>query len=133
MIGKVPASHRDTDATKKNIAAEKEAEKQVDQDRDVKDKPGSQPKVYYKGVSKKTKDSRADAFRSGASKHHDDPSAYPKSHPGDKDAKTKLSKHTKKYRAMFGEAVMIQKAKQGDETELVGLYRMALKLPTGSQ
>ena len=133
MIGKVPASHRDTDATKKKIAAEKEAEKQVDQDRDVKDKPGSQPKVYFKGVSKKTKDSRADAFRSGSSKHHDDPSAYPKSHPGDKDAKTKLSKHTKKYRAMFGEAVMIQKAKQGDETELVGLYRMALKLPTGSQ
>ena len=133
MIGKVPASHRDTDATKKKIAAEKEPEKQVDQDPDVKDRPGTQPKVYYKGVNKKTKVSREKAFTTGANKHHDDPSAYPKSHPGDKDAKTKLSKHTKKYRAMFGEAVMIQKAKQGDETELVGLYRMALKLPTGSQ
>ena len=83
----------------------KEDKSVVPQDRDVKDEPGSQPKTYYKGVSKNKKDDRYRAFKRGSDKHHDDPSAYPDSHPGDKGAKTKLSKHTKKYRDMFGEAM----------------------------
>ena len=83
----------------------KEDKSVVPQDRDVKDEPGSQPKTYYKGVAKDKKDDRYRAFKRGSDKHHDDPSAYPDSHPGDKDAKTKPSKHTKKYRDMFGESL----------------------------
>ena len=60
-------------------------------------------KKYFKGVKKDTKDDRERAFDRGKAKHHDDPSAYPDSHPGDSKAKTKPSKHTKKYRDMFGE------------------------------
>ena len=78
---------------------------EVAQDKDIKDRDGTQPKSYFKGVKKSTKDDRDRAFKKGADKHHDDPSAYPDSHPGDAKAKTKLSKHTKKYRDMFGEAL----------------------------
>ena len=84
---------------------DKENKKVVAQDPDIKDREGTQPKSYFKGVKKSTKDDRDRAFKKGADKHHDDPSAYPKSHPGDAGAKTKLSKHTKKYRDMFGEAL----------------------------
>ena len=84
---------------------DKEGKKDVAQDPDIKDREGTQPKSYFKGVKKSTKDDRDRAFKKGADKHHDDPSAYPKSHPGDSGAKTKLSKHTKKYRDMFGEAL----------------------------
>ncbi len=78
---------------------------EVAQDKDIKDRDGTQPKSYFKGVKKSTKDDRDRAFKKGADKHHDDPSAYPDSHPGDAKAKTKLSKHTKRYRDMFGEAL----------------------------
>ena len=60
-------------------------------------------KKYFKGVKKDTKDDRERAFDRGKAKHHDDPSAYPDSHPGDKGAKTKPSKHTLKYKRMYGE------------------------------
>jgi nicotinic acid mononucleotide adenylyltransferase len=74
----------------------------VSQDKDVKDMPGSQPKTYFKGVAKDKKDDRERHFKRNAKKADDDASAY-KPAPGDKEAKTKLSKHTKKVRAMFGE------------------------------
>ena len=64
------------------------------QDRDVKKKDGTQPKKYYKNLSKDTKSKRADFFK----KNKDNKEA-----PGDKDAKTKPSIHTKKYKKMFGE------------------------------
>ena len=64
------------------------------QDRDVKKKDGTQPKKYYKDLSKDTKDKRADFFK----KNKDNKEA-----PGDKDAKTKPSIHTQKYKKMFGE------------------------------
>ena len=72
------------------------------QDPDVKDKPGTQPKKYYKGLSKATKEKRAKQFRKGVK--DDSPSAY-KPAPGDKDAKTKPSEYTKKFKDMFGEEV----------------------------
>jgi len=72
------------------------------QDPDVKDRPGSQPKGYYKGVDKDKKDARAAHFERGAKMSDDNPSAY-KPAPGDAEAKTKPSKHTKKYKQMFGE------------------------------
>ena len=64
------------------------------QDRDVKKKDGTQPKKYYKNLSKDTKSKRADFFK----KNKDNKEA-----PGDKDAKTKPSIHTQKYKKMFGE------------------------------
>lgn len=72
------------------------------QDPDVKDRPGSQPKGYYKGVAKDKKDARAAHFERGAKMDDDNPAAY-KPAPGDKEAKTKPSVHTKKFKDMFGE------------------------------
>jgi shikimate kinase/phosphopantetheine adenylyltransferase len=76
---------------------------EVRQDPDVKDKKGTQPAKYYAGIkTKSTKDKRDAHFKKGAKKDDDDPSAY-KPAPGDKGAKTKPSKHTKKFKDMFGE------------------------------
>lgn len=78
----------------------------VKQDKDIKDREGTQPKKYYAKdaegdeMSKSTKQSRARHFEKGADKDDDDPNAY-KPAPGDKSAKTKLSKHTKKVRQMY--------------------------------
>ena len=68
-------------------------EDKEEQDRDVKHKDGTQPKKYYKGLDKKTKDARDAHFKKGKT----GPA------PGDSDAKTKPSVHTKKFKAMFGE------------------------------
>ena len=83
---------------------------EVRQDQDVKDKKGTQPAKYYakdakgKEMSKSTKSKRDAHFKKGAAKDDDDPSAY-KPAPGDANAKTKPSKHTKKFKQMFGEKV----------------------------
>lgn len=74
------------------------------QDPDVKDMPGSQPKGYYKGVAKDKKDDRARHFAKHSKMDDNDPAAY-KPAPGDKDAKTKPSVHTKKFKQMFGESL----------------------------
>ena len=76
---------------------------EVRQDPDVKDKKGTQPAKYYSGLSKSTKSKRDTHFKKGAAKDDDDDSAYEPA-PGDATAKTKPSKHTKKYDQMFGEA-----------------------------
>ena len=69
---------------------------EVAQDKDIKDKEGTQPAKYYAGdMAKSTKDKRAAHF----AKKKSGPA------PGDASAKTKTSKHTKKYKQMFGEAV----------------------------
>ena len=72
------------------------------QDPDIDHMPGTQPKPYYKGVKKDKKDDRARHFKRNAKKSDDDPSAY-KPAPGDKEAKTKESQHTKRFRQMYGE------------------------------
>ena len=79
---------------------------EVEQDPDVKDEPGTQPEKYYKGLSKKEKEARAKQFKKGSESKDDDAKAY-KQAPGDKDAETKPSKHTKKYEKMFGEEMQI--------------------------
>ena len=69
---------------------------EVAQDKDIKDKEGTQPAKYYAGdMAKSTKDKRAAHF----AKKKSGPA------PGDASAKTKPSKHTKKYKQMFGEAI----------------------------
>lgn len=80
----------------------------VPQDRDVKDREGTQPKKYYAGVSKNDKDARAAHFERNTPKSDSDKSAYADA-PGDKEAREKgdmqQSKHTKKFKQMYGEAV----------------------------
>jgi nicotinic acid mononucleotide adenylyltransferase len=71
------------------------------QDPDIKDKKGTQPAVYYKGLAKSTKDKRDAHFKKHGKKDDDDNSAY-KPAPGDAEAETKTSKHTKRYHQMFG-------------------------------
>ena len=95
---------------------EKEAPKKTPQDRDVKDLEGTQPKKYYKGLSKDDKEARAKQFAKGADKPDDSPSSY-KPAPGDDDAKTKPSKHTLKYKKMFGEQDAVKAAKEKIKAE----------------
>lgn len=81
-------------------------ERNVKQDKDVKDKEGTQPAKYFAKdadgdeMSKSTKDKRDAHFKKGASKSDDDPSAY-KPAPGDKGAKTKPSKYTQAMKKKF--------------------------------
>jgi len=81
------------------------------EDPDIGHKKGKQPAQYYKGVSKSTKDDRAAHFKKHGKKDDDDPSAY-KPAPGDATAKTKPSKHTKKFKDMFGEKANVDIAKK---------------------
>lgn len=67
---------------------------EVKQDKDVKDKDGTQPAKYYAGdMSKSTKDKRDAHFKAKKS----GPA------PGDASAETKKSKHTMKFDRMFNE------------------------------
>jgi len=75
---------------------------EVKQDKDVKDKEGTQPAKYYAGdMAKSTKDKRDTHFK----KKKDGPA------PGDSTAKTKPSTHTKKFKDMFGEEPRISRKK----------------------
>jgi len=73
----------------------------VKQDKEIKDREGTQPAKYYAkdaegdDMSKSTKQARA--------RHFEKKKSGPA--PGDKGAKTKPSKHTLKYKQMFGEAI----------------------------
>ena len=65
-------------------------------------KPQKRNKAYHKGLGKSTKDKRQAQFNKQTKMDDDNPAAY-KPAPGDKTAKTKPSKHTKKFKAMYGE------------------------------
>ena len=93
------------------------------QDPDIKDRKGTQPKAYHgkdasgKEMSKSTKVARDRHFKKGAKMDDDNPAAYKKA-PGDHGAKTKLSKHTIKFRQMYGEdAIKIAQARIDREKE----------------
>jgi len=76
------------------------------QDKDIKDKKGTQPAKYFAKdaegdeMAKSTKDKRDAHFRKQAAKDDDDPNAY-KPAPGDATAKTKPSKYTNKMKKLF--------------------------------
>ena len=74
----------------------------VAQDPDIKKKSGTQPKKYYTGLKKSTKSARDAHFKKGAKMDDDNPAAY-KPAPGDSKGKTRPSKHTQKFKKMFGE------------------------------
>jgi hypothetical protein len=99
----------------KSIVSELSLDINEKEDPDVGDRKGSQPAAYYKGLGKGTKEKRATHFKKGKSKDDEDPSAY-KPAPGDARAKTKLSKHTKKYRQMFGEAELEEISKAAEKS-----------------
>tara|TARA_B100002019_G_scaffold277971_1_gene278338 strand:+ start:2687 stop:3514 length:828 start_codon:yes stop_codon:yes gene_type:complete len=100
---------KEKETENKAIEAERESQRKAaqnesleedkeEQDRDVKDKEGTQPKKYYKGLDKKTKEKRDAHFKKKVS----GPA------PGDEDEdgkpiKTKPSVHTKKFAKMYGE------------------------------
>ena len=70
--------------------------KEVAQDKDIKDREGTQPAKYYAGdMAKSTKTARA--------RHFDKKKKGPA--PGDASAKTKPSKHTLKFKQMYGEQI----------------------------
>jgi len=72
--------------------------RRLPQDKSVGSKKGTQPKKYYKGLSKDVKDKRDAHF-----KGQDTTKGPYKPAPGDDKAKTKPSKHTQKFKKMFGE------------------------------
>jgi len=94
-----------------NIMLEELREKirRVKQDDDIgKDTKGTQPAKYYAKdaegdeMSDKTKSARAKHFKNKTKMDDDNPKAYTPA-PGDKDAETKPSQHTKKFKKMYGE------------------------------
>jgi len=93
----------------KNLAANFDIVSEVKQDPDIEDSKGTEPAKYYakdsegKGMSVSTKKARDTHF----TKKKKGPA------PGDADAKTKPSTHTKKFKQMFGE-VLPQGADMGD-------------------
>ena len=69
------------------------------QDKDVKKVKGTQPKKYYKQLSKDVKKKRLpDYFKNKDTSKNDNRPA-----PGDKGAKTKPSIHTRNLNKMYGE------------------------------
>ena len=84
-------------------------ERKSQQDKDIKNREGTQPKKYHSGLSKSTKEKRDAHFKKGAKMDDDNPDAYKKA-PGDATAKTKESEYTKKYKERFGEEVINESA-----------------------
>ena len=98
-------------------ARETVKEERVPQDPDVKSREGTQPKKYFSGLKKDIKARRDAQFKAGAEKDSGDPSAYPEKHAGDAGVETKPSKHTLKYKRMFGENEQQQRAKEAIKRE----------------
>ena len=87
------------------------------EDPDIGDRPGSQPAGYHKGIkAKSTKIARDRQFKRQSKMDDDNPAAY-KPAPGDKDAKTKPSVHTRKFKKMFGEGEATKQAKARIDAE----------------
>jgi len=97
------------------------------QDKDVAKKDGTQPKKYYVGLDKDTKDARASHFATNGPKSDSDKSAY-KDAPGDKEAREKglpQSKFTKKFKQMYGEGVKTPEQRK-EVSRLDQLVRLGL-------
>jgi hypothetical protein len=104
-------------------AVTKEDLDRLPQDKDVKSKDGTQPKKYYKQLSKDVKSKRADHFKS-----QDTTKPGYKPAPGDKEAKTKPSIHTQKYKKMFGEI-----RKELQDACWTGYKQVGLKMKNGKK
>lgn len=106
--------------------------RKTQQDKEVEGKKGSQPKKYYAKdadgdeMSKSTKDKRASHFDKNKDKEGED--AF-KPAPGDSQADTKPSQHTKKYKKMFGEGAADKSLqKKADKSGMpVGILKQVYK------
>ena len=93
------------------------------QDRHVGDEEGTQPAKYYKGLDKETKERRDAHFKLMGPKSDSDVSAYADA-PGDKEAREKgmpQSKHTLKFKQMFGEEIGKKELSRMDQLFRLGL------------
>ena len=95
--GIIKATNKQFDNDMKKQVKEEHLEEAV-----PKDKESGLPKKYVAGLSASTAKARAAHFSKADKLSDRDPEAY-KPAPGDATAKTKPSKHTLKYHAMFGE------------------------------
>ena len=76
----------------------------------ARDKKTDQPKKYVSGLSGKDKEAHDKHLKKQNKKSDDDKSAYKQS-PADKKAKTIPSKHTNKFKQMYGEDYLNEKIK----------------------
>ena len=79
-------------------------QERLQKEEDKESKQQKQQPGYYKGLGGSTKDKRQAHFNKKTKMDDDNPDAYDKA-PGDAEAKTKPSKHSNKFKKMFGEAV----------------------------
>jgi predicted nucleotidyltransferase len=93
------------------------------QDKDVAKEKGTQPKKYYKQLSKDVKSKRAAHFKS-----QDTTKGPYKPAPGDEKSKTKPSIHTQKYKKMFGEL-----KKELSDACWTGYKQVGMKMKNGKQ
>lgn len=100
----------------KELVMDKLDEATVRQDPDIADRKGTQPAKYHAGLSKSTKAARDRQFKKQTKMADNNPAAY-KPAPGDKDAKTKPSKYTKKFKQMYGEDMAQKAAKKRIDRE----------------
>ena len=117
------------DTSDQNVNEAFEAMFEASQDPDIKDKEGTQPAVYYKGLAKSTKSKRDAHFKKGSKMDDDNPAAY-KPAPGDATAETKPSKHTKRFKQMYGESTQLdEKTNEGlkNKAEKSGMPYSILK------
>ena len=99
--------------------------KKVAQDKDIKDREGTQPSKYFKGVSKKSKAVRDAHFKKKVLKWTMMTAAYKPA--GDAGAETKPSQHTKKFKRMFGEKAILNKRNIKDKKALQKAYDLFQK------
>ncbi len=105
---KALAKRHDNAMDRENIRATLKKNKQTKveaknpEDPDIGDRKGSQPVNYHSGLKKATKIARDRQFKKQAKMADNNPKAY-KPAPGDKTAKTKPSKHTQKFKQMYGD------------------------------
>jgi len=109
------------------VEKKKEGNQKVKQDPDVKKAPGTQPAPYYGGLSKSTKKKRLSHFKKYSKYDDDNPAAY-KPAPGDATAKTKPSKHTLKYKKMYGEDAVELAKKKSEREKMVDKIKHARML-----
>ena len=102
----------------------KRNEEREPQDKDIKDKKGTQPAKYFKGLKKDTKSKRDAHFKS-----NDGKGSY-KDAPGDKKARKKdmpKSKYTKDYQKMYDEVVNFTESALEDKAKKSGISVGTLK------
>lgn len=91
----------------------------------AKDKESGLPKKYVSGLSPSTAKARAAHWKKADKLSDKDPEAY-KPAPGDKTAKTKPSKHTKKYKELYGENMESIKFTAADKIKVARIIATTL-------